>query len=1007
MGPSGVPRSRGEPAPGASAVAVDFFGRDVELDALLAALETARRGKGVLCLLAGEPGIGKTRLAAEFASRAQARGASVHWGRSWEAGGAPAYWPWIQSLRDLVDDLPAEGLADIVGADGPVLAQVLPDIGSRLGVGPASASGSPDVVRFRMFDALGRFLTRAALGRPIVLVLEDLHAADASSLLLLRFLSSVAGTRHLLVLGTYRDVELTRDHPLETVLGELLRAPGTVRIALTGLSQADAGHVIEAVSGEAPSGEMVTAIHRDTNGNPLFVGEVARLFAAEGWVWTRDVGRRTTVPEGLRGVIARRLEGLPRSCREVLTLASVFGQELVVDALERLAGPDVGSVVDCLNEAVRSQLLVPVPADPGRFRFAHALVRDALYDEIAPGERVRLHRSVGESLEGLYAADPGPHVAELAYHFLEAASTGGLRKAVDYAVAAGQRAVDLLDYEEAVRLLRMAATNMKGSPDDRLRCEVLLLLGDAEMRAGLPERSKETLLAAADIATRLDAPEALARAALTYAGRMPWLRAGIDRHIIPLLREALDAVGTQDSALRVRLLSRLAGALRDQPSMDNRVRLIQEAVPMARRIDHPETLMYALLAQWSAVLLGPDHVDEQLEVAEELSGLAELTRDRERLMDVHWPRLVAYLTRGEVWRAREELESMRRVAQELGQPAQQWYAWVVTQTLLLQDGRFAEAEDIVEDLPGRHAQPWDAAVARLFALFLLRREQGRLAELEDELRGAPVEYPGYRSIRTMFLVALCELGRHDEAQALLDQLAEADFAGFPRDNEWLFALTLLSEAAHTLEDRARAAVLYELLLPYAGLVGLAACEVSGGPVSRPLGLLAWTLGRRQAAMQHFQDALEQCGRMGARPWAARTQYAYAGTLAETDVENDHIRAVELLNLALETCEETGMTALAAEVAARLATLGARNQGRQHPPPHRSGRPSAPELTPRELEVAGLVALGSSNRQIAQQLYLSERTVETHVQNILMKFGFNSRTQIARWVLTQGTTEATT
>ncbi|HVM00905.1 MAG TPA: AAA family ATPase [Egibacteraceae bacterium] len=973
-----------------------FVGREAEMATLLSGLQSASSGHGGLYLLGGDPGIGKTRLAAEFAVRAEAAAARVLWGRCWEAGGAPAYWPWIQSLRTLVHGMESEALARIVAGGGSVLAQLLPELRERLTDLPDLEPASPEIARFRLFDTLSGLLQRSAETEPLILVFEDLHAADPSSLLLLQFVAAGLSASRLLVLGTFRDLELTREHPLAAALPELGRATGTVRLSLTGLSQPDVARFIETITSQSPAGDLVSAIHQETEGNPLFVGEVVRLLAAQGQLSDQPDGRRWPIPQGVREVIGRRLGRLPEDTTLILTVGAVIGRDFTVEALERVTGRSAEQLLDVLRDAVTPRVIDSVPEEPGAFRFSHTLMRDTLYDELGPGERVRIHREVGEALEVLYAGDPESHVAELAYHFFEAAPSGEVGKAVDYAVAAGMRAVGLVAYEEAVRLFRMAHTLLRESPDETRRCEVLLLLGDAEARAGAAAASQETLLEAAEIATRLDAAEMLARAALTYAGRLPWLRAYSDRHIIPLLRQALDAIGEDDSVLRVLLLSRLAGALRDQRSMAPRAALAEQAVAMARRIGDPETLIYALLAHWAATLLGPDGAAEQHAVADELNRLAEQVQDRERLMDARFTRFITHMTQGQVWGAREQWESMVRLADELRQPPHLWYASAIAQVLALQDGRFTDAERLVEETSaaGRLALPLQARASRLFALFILRREQGRLAELEEELRRAPADYPGYRSLHCMILVVLCETGRLGEARALFDQLAADDFAVFPKDNEWLFALTLLSEAAATLGDRARAAVLYDQLRPYAELVGLAASEASVGPMSRPLGILAALLGRHDDAAAHFEDAIERAQRMGARCWLAHAQFSCAALLAESEPE----RAAGLLTAALRTSEDVGMTVLAGRAARLLASLGGGRPRRQAPvrSPAADADARNARLTPREGEVAALLAEGLSNRQIAERLYVSERTAETHVQNILMKLGFTSRAQVAAW-----------
>jgi len=980
-----------------------FVGREPETEALLAGLGDATSGRGRFFALGGEPGIGKTRLADEFSTRAKAEGALVLWGRCWEAGGAPAYWPWSQSLRGLLRELDPEALRERVAGGGADLAQMLPELRERLPDLSEPSPASPGTARFRLFDALSGFLRRTSEDRPLLLVLEDLHAADAPSLLLLQFVVGEASGSRMLVLATFRDVEVTRDHPLAASLSELARAQGTTRISLAGLSRPDAGRLIEAITGRTPPAELVAAIHRETEGNPLFIGEVVRALASEGWPRSASDCRPWPIPEGVREVIGRRLHRLPEDCRRILTVGSVIGRDFAVEALRRITGRSAQDLLDSVRDAVAAGVIGDVRNAPGTFRFAHSLIRDTRYEELTPAHRIRLHREVGEDLEAMYARDPEPHLAELAYHFFEAAPAGDGRKAVDHAVAAGRRAVALLAYEEAVRLFRMALQALRESPDEELRCQVLLLLGDAESRSGDGPASRETLLEAAGIATRLDLPELLARAAFAYAGRIPWARAGIDRQVIPLLKQALEALGAEDSVLRVLLLSRLAGALRDQPAMAPRAALGREAVAMARRIGDPETLIYALLGQLASTFLGPDGLDQRFAFAEELDRLTEQVEDRERRMDALFFRFLAFMASGQVWEARDQAELHSRLAGELRQPCHQWYAGMVVTILALQDGRFEEADRLIAKTleAGRQAQAWDAEASHLFALFGLRREQGRLAELEDDLRRAPLDYPGYRSLRCMLLTTLCDLGRLDEARALFEQLATGEFAAFPKDSEWLFALTLLAEAAEVLgdRDRDRALVLYRQLAPYAGLVALAASEVSVGPVSRPVGILATLLGHDDDAAGHFEDAIACTQRMGARPWLAHAQQAYARMLVGRGRPGDRKRAVELLTSALEACERLGMAVLAGRVTALLAELGVRPRRRPGTAAAAPvGVPKGTMLTPREREVTGLVAEGLSNRQIAEGLYLSERTAETHVQNILTKLGFCSRTQVAGWAV---------
>jgi DNA-binding CsgD family transcriptional regulator/tetratricopeptide (TPR) repeat protein len=969
-----------------------FVGREAEMEALVAALEEAASGRGRILLIGGEPGIGKTRLIDEFSLRARAKDVLVLWGRCWEAGGAPAYWPWIQALRSLTGQLDREKTAQVSGA----LAQLLADVSDqeRPPDLPKVSSTAPEVDRFRLFDALTSYLLRASDQHPLMLILEDVHAADAPSLLLLQFMAGEIGRNRILILASYRDVEVTRGHPLATTLSELDRYPVANRISLSGLDRPSLARLVETVAGSAPPEEIVAALHDKTEGNPLFVDELVRLLDSENQLWTPSDGRRWPIPEGIREVIGRRLDRLPADCRELLSLGSVIGRDFSIEVLERITGRSSDDILGAINQAIATRVIDEVRDAPGNLRFAHSIIRDTLYGELLPAGRFQLHRTVGEALEARYSRNLESHLAELAHHFFEAAPVGTVDKAVDYASRAGRRAVSLVAYEEAVRLFERALRAMGESPDEARRCELLLLLGDAQRRSGYVDASKETFLEASEIAIRLDLRESIARAAFGYAGRFPWLRAGVDRQVIPLLQQGLAALEDEDSLLRVLLMSRLGGALRDQPAVEPRAKLSAEAVAMARRIGDDEALAYALVARWGAVLLGPDGTDQHDEVAEELEYLADRLGDPEFLPMRQWPLFISFMTRGEVLKAREISESFGTKAAELRLPSLKWFAGMYGLILALQEGRFEEAERLIAETSevGGYMQGWDAAVSRLFALFMLRREQGRLAELEGDLRRGPTEYPGYRSVRCMLLVALCDLGRLDESRSLFGQLAANGFAAFPKDNEFLFARTLLSEAADLLEDRESAPILYEQLLPYEEHVVLAASEFSVGPVSRPLGILASLMGRYDDATRHFESAIARTERMNARPWEAHSRHAYAQTLIRRGRKQDRANAVALLMKAQEICVAIGMTALGERVAGALAELGVR--------PRRSQTQASP-LTPRELEVAGLIGEGLSNRQIAEKLFVSERTAEAHVQNILMKLGFTSRTQVAGWAVRAG------
>jgi DNA-binding SARP family transcriptional activator len=909
--------------PDAEAPRGAFVGRKAELAKLVTGLDDAYAGRGRLFLLVGEPGIGKSRLAEELLGQARARGARTLIGRCWEAGGAPAYWPWVQSFRAYVRETDDDELGSQLASGAADLAQIVPELREQhpeLPMPSLEAEGA----RFRLFDAASRFLREAAAARPIVLVLDDLHAADEPSLLLLQFVAGELGNSRLLIVGTYRDVDPTVRDPLASTLAELAREPATDRIELGGLTEPDVGRYIEVTARTTAPTALTAAIHSETQGNPLFVGEVVRLLSGEGRLAADDLDALWSlgIPQGVREVIVRRLRRLSAECMRVLTLASVLGREFELGALEQLAESCGDDLLDVLDEAFAERVLAAVPGAPGRLRFAHALIRETLYDQLTTPRRVQLHRRAGKALEALYAEDPDPHLAELAYHFFEAAPGGDREKALDYTTRAGKRAVALLAYEEGARFFDLAlqALDLGQRVEPETRCGLLLSLGDALARAGNTPEAQETFLATAEIARTAGLPEQLARAALGYGGRFPYARAGLDKRLVPLLEEALAALGEQQSVLRVRVLARLAGALRDQPSLEPRSSLSGEAVELARTLGDKDALGYALvslfMASWSPDAERLRAIAQQIDrLADETGDIALAVQVQARMVD-----FIASLTLGETQRVTAIVEKHRALADALKQPALQWHNAVIRSVWVLFHGDFSEAEKVAEEAQelGQRAQRWDAGFSYRMVLFVLRREQGRLEEVEELIRRSIDEYPGYRSFPCLAALIDCELGREHDARQAFDELAAEDFSALPADGEWLFCFCILSEVAAHLQDDQRAAVLYRLLLPHARLNALAAGEVAIGSVSRYLGVLASATGRWDDAARHFEDGLELNAKMGARPWLAHTEYDYARMLLRRDRSGDSERAVELLEASKTLAEELGMSALAEKIPA-LAT----------------------------------------------------------------------------------------
>jgi predicted ATPase len=400
--------------PTAQVPAIAFVGRERELGELIAGLEDSRRGRGRLFLLVGEPGIGKSRLADELIAQAEARGTRVLTGRCWEEGGAPAYWPWTQALSALVDQVEPERLRGQLAQDGAELVRLVPELRERLPDLPVPTGPDGEGARFRLLAAVAAFLRSCASSRPLAIFLDDLHAADEPSLLLLRFVVGRLAGSAILIVGCCRDHEIGAT--LVAALTELTREAVTKRITLKGLSATDTSRLLEAAIGRAPADELAAQVHAETEGNPFFATEIGRLLRSEHF--GADANPDLPIPDTVMEAVARRLERQSASCRETLALASVVGREFDPVVVEALGGAEGDEFYGALEGAASARLLAAVANAPGRLRFSHVLIRDALYESIPAPRRVCLHRAIGQALEMLYSANPEPHLAEVAHHFI-------------------------------------------------------------------------------------------------------------------------------------------------------------------------------------------------------------------------------------------------------------------------------------------------------------------------------------------------------------------------------------------------------------------------------------------------------------------------------------------------------------------------------------------------------------------------------------------------------------
>ena len=579
-------------------------------------------------LLAGSGGIGKTQLVQQLALQAEQSDVAVLWGRCPEEVGAPAFWPWRQLIRGYLRGGAPDDAAALFGAGLADIAGIVPEVAGRFGVPAARAEANDSAQsRFRLFDAVAGFWRRAAQRSPLLLIFEDLHWADATSLRLFTFLAAEIDDCALLVVGTYRDTELSRQHPLFETLADLTRSPLCQRVELQGLSVRETEELAMAASCGAVSANFVSALHARTEGHPLYLVEMLRYligvrapgnFAATG----NEARLLTTLPTGVREVIGKRLNRLSEPAASLLSIAACIGRSFDLHLLAELEHPATeDTLLRSLEEALSEHLIEAVP-ESHAFRFGHALIRETLYDEMLPVRRSRLHLRIGELLEQRHGHDDVGVWPQLAYHFSEAGPGLAAARALTYARRAAEHAGQLLAFEEAARLYRLALQLLRRhfADDKAQRCDVLLALADAQTWCGVPETARAWYQQAGELARECGLTERFCKAAIGFSTSS--MQAGQSGEAAVTM--LLDAIALHEGkdATRVDLLSRLCVAYVYCDRADQALQAQRRAVELARRIEDKRCL-YAALAAIATAGYWPELLHQRLSAADEAWTIAE------------------------------------------------------------------------------------------------------------------------------------------------------------------------------------------------------------------------------------------------------------------------------------------------------------------------------------------------------------------------------------------------
>lgn len=892
--------------------AATFVGRLEELAAFKRVMTSAAQGVGRVVVLAGAPGIGKTRLAERLSAQARQGGLAVHWARCWEWGGAPAFWPWVQLIRGIARATSSEQVARWLGDERDRVGRLVPQLLDASEDLQEIAAGTE--ARFALFEATTHFLRQAALEMPLLLVIDDLHAADPSSLHLLRFLSREIRELRLVVLTTCRDVARQTTPEMELLLDDLAR--DALRLTLNGLGADDVSALVETMTGVQPQSGTLSALVDASGGNPFFLEGLVSGLASRGGLEQIAQGGYE-IPASVRGAIDRRLEPFVGEARDILAAAAIIGRASNPPLVARVSQVATPRVVEVLGQAADCGLMVSGGPTPWHYTFAHSLIAEALRRDLEVLPRLELHRRTAEALEQIHADELEPVIEELAHHSLAWAVVGDAAKGIAYARRAGAVAMGMCAYAEAAGHYGRAleALDLSGASDVALRCALALDLGDAQLLAGQPG-ARDSFARAAGLARDHHDAEGLARAAMGVQQTAAW--GVVDWEAVGLLEEAASGLEDQETPLRVRVLARTAAALwADAASAERRDALSRQVVRLARRLDDDATLGAALCARLET-LWDPAMLDERVDLADELATLAARARDPGLQLEGHrWGMNCAW-ERGDIARADAELLGYTQIAQTLRS----------SRALVSVALRHVVQRELAGDLPGieaavevlvqraRQANDPLADGYRAVALLVPRRERGDIDAIEadlDVVRDTARRIPGMPEVQTSLMGALLLTGRQDEAQRLFERLAADDLAHIPQGFGTVAAFGRLALACETLGNRQHALALYERLLPHAEQAAVAGLDASCGAVARYLGRLAVMLDRPEPARAHFTAALAINARMGARGWLAYTQRDFARFLRRQPAPADSARAAALIDETRALAETLGFTVLAASL----------------------------------------------------------------------------------------------
>lgn len=952
-----------------------FVGREPETAELRLAFDDMLAGHGQVVLVSGDPGIGKTHLCDQFRAYAQQQNSAVYWAWCAEDEGAPPLWPWIQVVRSHIARSGKSFPNEELPPGAKMMAEIIPEL--NVVRQPGSPPLYPEQAQFLLFDAFSRMLISGAADKPITIVLEDLHASDPSALHMLEFLAREISDSRILIIGTYRDTEVTQTHPLSSTIASLSRLTWAEKIDLHGLDPKSINSILEATTNQIPTPELSHEVYENTEGNPLFATEIARALKQGEYV---QGGR---LPERVSEVILRRLTRVSKDTQRALAIAAIVGREFKLILLSQLLTDlNENQILHLLEEATASRLIDETPNKVGTYRFSHALVQLTLTDEMPPTQKVQAHAAIAKVLEK--SADPSLAIqaSELAFHYVRAEPILGTEKATNFSLIAGHQALSTHAYDEAIAHFERGLAALGNERSPRV----------AEANAGLAEslfaqirplEGWKLLQEAFELYLDLGQTQSAVEIAMIpfTAGGL----SGVDEFYTKAL-ELVDDGSLEAGWLHARLAIGQFDVGMEREAADN----LDRGLTIAKASNNV-ALEARLSIHYCQLYWCADDPESAVTWGLKAARLAEQVDDVETRLRIGHYLFNVLVPLGKLDDASDRVEEQFRVAYERSVPFHIQGAFDHRWMLARMRGDWHLAEEILRE---NEELNYD---------FQFQFAQLNRYAVHIDQHGLEIDGQDFREWQTFFKDRKFwrDQGITDPALALFNHVADihelhpmirqqlawmtSQNPNAQRKNRENLVLGLLAASAgNDSEARDIYSKINSITKPIDGTLDLS--------IERVRGLLSLTFGDHEQAFTHFQRALDICEDCGYKSELARIYADFAEAL-QTHGQRQHVAlAKEIADRGLRITEELQMRPLIQRISSVLERQG-------HPDSNDHVAPGG--LTARELEILELLAAGRTNQQIAENLVLSPYTVSNHVSNIYRKLSVSNRAEATAFALRNG------